>query len=225
MIQTDGGGDDGIGGGEDPAQDGNEVHAIEDHAVTDGETLVLADIGDTGAGGEIMAFAAVVKHGESIIMAFHKGGDDGSDPAYEGDKGQDKDRDRIYRLPEGIADGEPDAAPAVEQELPVEPEMEILAVDERFGLLAEIGEQRRADDQKEIFEKRKIKEDQDEVDHDAAHQEEEAEDRALAVMQETVDADDLAKPGHGGAGRLPEKIHADAEQDRIEDSRNDDPLP
>ena len=75
MIKADGGGDDGIGGGEDPAEDGNEVHAIEDHAVADGEAFVLADIREGGGLGQLVAPAAIVEHGEAVVIAFYKGGD------------------------------------------------------------------------------------------------------------------------------------------------------
>jgi hypothetical protein len=34
-------------------------------------------------------------------------------------------------------------------------------------------------------------------------------------MQETLNADDPAEPGHGVTGRCPEEVHADTEQDRI----------
>ena len=50
MIEADRGGDDGIGGGEDPPDDGHKVHPVKDHPVTDGEALVLTDKGDAGGG-------------------------------------------------------------------------------------------------------------------------------------------------------------------------------
>lgn len=50
MVKTDSRGNDGIGGGEDPAEDGDEVHAIKYHAVADGEAFVLADVGHAGGG-------------------------------------------------------------------------------------------------------------------------------------------------------------------------------
>jgi hypothetical protein len=63
------------------------------------------------------------------------------------------------------------------------------------------------------------------VDHNSAHEEEEAERGALPVMEEMVDADDAAERGYRRAGRLPKEIHADAEEDRVEHPRDNDPLP
>jgi hypothetical protein len=47
MIEADGRGDDGVGGGED----GDAVHAVEHDAVADGEAFALADEGDACGGG------------------------------------------------------------------------------------------------------------------------------------------------------------------------------
>ena len=91
--------------------------------------------------------------------------------------------------------------------------------------MAQVGEQGRADDEDQIFEQREIEEDEHEMHHDAAHEEEEAEDGAFLVVQETLDADAVAEPADGRAGGDPEEIHACAKQDRIEDAGNEDPLP
>src|SRR5271170_3672103 len=93
MIKADGGGDDGVGGGEHPAENGDEMHAIEDDAIADGQTLVLTDIGKTCCPRELMPLAAIVEHGKTIIVAFHKSADNGRDPPDQGNKRQDKDRD------------------------------------------------------------------------------------------------------------------------------------
>jgi hypothetical protein len=61
--------------------------------------------------------------------------------------------------------------------------------------------------------------------HDAAHEKEEAECGALAVMEEVRDADDAAEPGYRGAGRFPKEVHTYTEKDRIEHPRDNDPLP
>jgi hypothetical protein len=47
VIEADGRGDHSIGRREDPAQDGYQVHPVEDDAVADGEAFVLTDIRQT----------------------------------------------------------------------------------------------------------------------------------------------------------------------------------
>jgi len=153
VIEADGSGNDGIGGGEGPADEGDDVHAIEDHSITDGETLVLADVGNAGGGRKIMSLAAVVTHRETIIITFDEDANDGHDPADKGDEREDEETNDIHGLPERVAEGEADAAAHVEEELfPVEFEVVAAAVDEGFRLLAEIGEEGGADDEEEIFE-------------------------------------------------------------------------
>ena len=151
MIETDGGGDDGIGGGEDPTDDGNEMHAIEDHPISDGQTLVLTDIAHGGGGGEIMPLAAVVTHGETIVIAFDEDGDDGGDPADERNEGEDEDANNVDGLPEGVAEGESVGTPEIGPEVAVQLELEFSARDEGFRLLAEVGEKGGAKDEKKIF--------------------------------------------------------------------------
>jgi len=222
VIETDGGGDDGVGGGED----GDEVQPIEDDAVADGQTLVPADIRDAGRRREIMPLAAVVAHGEAVVVAFHEDADDGGDPADDGYKRENEDTDDVYRLPEGVAEGEADAASDVEEELPpIQDKLVAAAADQGFGLLAEVGEEGGADNEKKIFEEGEVEEDLYEMDHEAAHDEQEAERGALAVMEETIDARYVAKPADGGGGGDGEVVHADAKEDRIKHARDEDPLP
>ena len=45
------------------------------------------------------------------------------------------------------------------------------------------------------------------------------------MMEETLNADDPAQPGYGLTGRWPEEVHADTEQDRIQDAWYEYPLP
>jgi len=46
-----------------------------------------------------------------------------------------------------------------------------------------------------------------------------------SMVQEFLNADDPAKPGDGAIGGFPEEIHACAEQEGIEDARDNDPFP
>jgi len=219
MIQTYRCGDDRVGGGED----GNEVQPVEDDPVADGKAFALVDKGDGGVGCQVAA-ATVVEHRETIIIAFDEDADDGGDPAGKGDKGKEEDTDEVHGLPQGVADGEADAA----EHIPAEPVVEFhrifLAVEEGVGLFAEVGEQRSADDEHEVFEEGEVKEDEYEVDHEAAHDEEIIEDGAAFTLEKAVDAE-AAEPGDDNAGRIPEEVHADEEQDGVEDTGDDDPLP
>jgi hypothetical protein len=61
--------------------------------------------------------------------------------------------------------------------------------------------------------------------HDATHQEKKAYHGALPMVKETLNAEGPAAPGDGRIGRLQEKIHADTEEDRIDDAGDHDPLP
>ena len=61
--------------------------------------------------------------------------------------------------------------------------------------------------------------------HDAAHDEEEAEHGAMGALEESGDMQYPAEAADGGDGGDPEEIEADAEQDGIEYSGNEDPLP
>jgi hypothetical protein len=47
----------------------------------------------------------------------------------------------------------------------------------------------------------------------------------MLMLQEAFDADELAQRAHGGGSGSPEKIHADAEQDGVEDAGYQDPFP
>ncbi len=105
----------------------------------------------------------------------------------EGDKGEDEDADDVHGLPEGVADGQADAAQHVLAEGSVESHLVFLAVQERVGLFAQVAEQRRANDEHEVFEEGEAEEDKHQMDHQAAHDEEEAEDGASLVLEEAID--------------------------------------
>jgi len=211
VIKTERSGDDGIGGGEYR----DEMQTIKDHAVADGEPFSLADVGDTGGRRHLVVAAAIVQHGKSIVIAFYKNTDDRRDPAHEGDKRKDQQRDQIDCLPQGVAQGHADTDQHLLPELPVEPHFILLSVEQGVGLLAEISEQGGADDENKIFEEGKIKEDEDEVDHEAAHDEEEGQECALTMLQEPVDVHQVAEGGDDGSGGDPEEIEADDEKDGI----------
>ena len=49
--------------------------------------------------------------------------------------------------------------------------------------------------------------------------------RALPVMEPSLNADDLAQPGNGRIRGGPEEVHAYAEQDSIQHTRDNDPFP
>ena len=172
-----------------------------------------------------MPFATIVQHGEAVIITFHEGGDDGGDPSDQGEEGKDEDGDGIDCLPEGIAESEADAPEHVLPELGGEPDIILIAIDQVFGLLAQIGEQGRADDQEQVLEQGELEEYQDQSHHDAPHDKDKAEEVALPVVQPSFDADHLAEPGNGGIGGIPEEIHARAEQDSIQHTRDNDPFP
>ena len=128
MVEADGGGDDGIGRGEHPAKNRDEMHTVKHHSVADGQTLVLADIGVCRGRGEVMPLTAVIEHGKPIIIALHKYADDGGDPAYDGYEGEDKETYDIYGLPKAVAEGQADASAHIAQDL-VGLEMVFLAID------------------------------------------------------------------------------------------------
>ena len=211
MIKTDRSGDDGIGGGEHR----DEVQSIEDHTIADGEAFSLADIRYAGGWRHLVAPAAIVQHGKSIVIAFYKNTDHGRDPAHEGDERKDQQADQIDCLPQGVAYGHADTDQHVLPERLIEPHFILLSVEQGIGLLAEISEQGGADDEDEIFEEGKIEEDEDEVDHQAAHDEEEGQECALTMLQEPVDMHQMAEGGDDGGGGDPKEVEADNEQDRV----------
>lgn len=201
------------------------MHAVEDHPIADGQALVLADIGDSSGGVQLVPHTAVVQHRETIVVALYKSTDDGGDPADQRDDGKDEDADGINGLPQRVSQGEPDAATHVLHQLAIEGEIVFLSVDERFGLFAQVGEQRRADDEEDIFEQREIEEDKREMEHHPPHYEQETEDRTLLMAQETLYADDSAQPGDRLTRRGPEEIDAYREKDGIKNAGYQDPLP
>jgi hypothetical protein len=99
VIKTDGRGDDGIGGGEHR----DEVQSIEDHAIADGQAFVLADIRRAGGWRHLVTAAAIVQHGKSIVITFHKDADNGGDPADDGDERKDQQANQIDGLPQRVA--------------------------------------------------------------------------------------------------------------------------
>jgi len=63
------------------------------------------------------------------------------------------------------------------------------------------------------------------VDHEAAHDKQKAKGGGLAMMEKAIDTRDVAEPADGGAGGFEEEIHADTEEECIDDSWNDDVFP
>jgi hypothetical protein len=63
------------------------------------------------------------------------------------------------------------------------------------------------------------------VDHQAAHDEEEGQKCALAMLQEPVDVYQVAERGDDGGGGNPKEIEADDEQDGVQDARDQYPFP
>lgn len=171
-----------------------------------------------------MALAAIVERREAIVIAFHEGTDDRRYPAYHRDKGQDEDGNGVDGLPEAVAQCECDAAAHVFQQL-IEFKIVFLSIDQRFGLLGQIGKERGTDDQYDIFKKGEIEEEENDPDHQVAHQEEEVQECILLMLEPAGNADEFAEFVHGFCGRPPEEIQTRTEQQRIQDARNDDPLP
>lgn len=100
-----------------------------------------------------MPLGAIVEHAEAVIITFDQHADDGRDPADDGDEREEEDTDRINRLPCDVTEGDADAAADVAEHLDaVKGELIFATIDKRFCLLAKIGEQRGADDEKQIFE-------------------------------------------------------------------------
>ena len=220
MIKAYGRSDDRIGGG----KDGDKVQSIEDHSVADGKSFSLADERDAGRGGKLVTAAGVIEHGETIIIALHEDADDRRYPTDKRDKSKDQQTYDVHGLPEAIADGEADAANHVLAELAVEAHLVFLAVQPGVCLFAEIGEERRADNQHQIFKKRKPEENKDQVDHQTTHHKEIIQHWIPLVLEEAVDPKP-AQPRNHDVGRTPEKIKTDDEQDRVQDTRNDYPFP
>lgn len=164
------------------------MKAVEDHPITDGKSFSLADEGDAGGRRKLVAAAGVVQHRETIIIAFDEDADNGGYPPHERDEGEDQNTNDIYRLPEAVAEGETDAAKHVMAKGSVKPHFIFLAMEQGVGLFAQIGEERRADDQHQIFKEREPEEDQDEMDHEAAHYEKIIQNGTSLVLQEAVDA-------------------------------------
>src|SRR5690349_19550758 len=81
MVQADRGCDDGIGRGQHPAHDGNEMHAVKHQSIANGQSFMLTDIGDAGRRGQVMPLTAVVEHRESVVIALDKDTYDRCDPA------------------------------------------------------------------------------------------------------------------------------------------------
>ena len=225
VIQADGSGDNGIRGGEHPAQDGNEMHSVKDHPVADCQAFMLADEGDAGGRRQFVSFAAIVQHGKSIIIAFYESRDDGCDPANQGEKGKDEDGYGVHGLPEAVAKGQANASLHIPPQLPELEGVVFFPVDEGLCLFAEIGKDGGADDQEQIFEQGKIEEYQDQSHHDASHEEDKAQEGALLVVQPFIDTDHPAEPGDGGIGGLPEKIHTHTKEQGIKDTGDNDPFP
>src|SRR5579872_1129966 len=202
------------------------MHTVENNAIADGKSFVLADVSKAGGLRQFVPLTAVVEHGETVVITLHQGSDDGRDPTDQGYERQDEDGHRVDRLPYGVAKRYPDAAPHVVKELfTVELEVAFGGRDEGFRLLAQIREERRAEDKKEIFKKREIEKNEDQVYHHPAHDKEKAEGGALAVLEEAVDVGKMAEGGDSGGGGFPEKVDADGKEDRVQDTRYKDPLP
>ena len=121
-----------------------------------------------------MPLATVVAHGESVIITFYEDGDDGRDPADKGNEREDKDADGVDALPEGVAEGEAYSATEIGPELTAYLELEFFAIYQRFCLLAEIGEEGRSVDKKEVLEQREKEEEEHDVHHASAHDEQKA---------------------------------------------------
>lgn len=155
VIEADGGGHYRIGGRKYPTHYQYQVHEVEHNAIADSKTFMFTNELDTFRGGELMPFAAVVKHGEAVIITFHKEGKNRYDPSNNGDETQDQQSDHVYGLPEHIAEGQFYTASHIFQYLwPVE--REVFPVEDGIRFFAEIGEYGRTEDEEKIFEQRKI---------------------------------------------------------------------
>jgi len=224
VIQANGSGNDGIGGSQHPTHDGHKMHSIKNQPIPDGESFVLTDIGDAGGLGEIVPLTAIVEHGKPVIIALYKRRNDGCDPANQGYKGEDKNGYGVYGLPKAVTEGQPDAsAHIVQYRLCLK--TVFLAVDQRLCPLAEIGKDGGADDEEQVFEQGKIKEEQYEPHHHLPQYEQEAKRCALLMMQPSSNTGKLAQPGNGGAGRVYKEPHAYTKQERIEYPGYKDPFP
>ena len=124
-------------------EDGSISVSVEPKLSPDGETLVLTDILKGGGLGQLVPLTTVIQHAEAVIIALDEGGDHGRDPADERNERKEEDTDGVDGLPGDVAQRDADAAADIlDHEGAVEFEIVGLPIDQRFGLLTEIREQR-----------------------------------------------------------------------------------
>src|SRR6185295_17578641 len=118
------------------------MQGIKYKSVSNSQSAVLTHEFNALLRGEFMPLATVVKHGESVIVAFHKQRENGCGPTNNGHQGKNQNGQCINRLPKRVAQGQLNATNNILAQL-LPAKRIVLALDNGFCFLAQIGKYRR----------------------------------------------------------------------------------
>lgn len=200
------------------------MHKVKYNSITDGQPFVVTDKADAFSRGKPLPFETVVEHGKSVVIKFNHDGNKGSDPADEGEKRKQHQANHINRLPECVAQCKLDAPHCIFHKLG-HAEGKVAAFHYGFGFFAQPGKYRRADNEKKIFEQRKIKHHLYQPENNAGESEKKTQPGVLNFLQPHVEPGSLGKVINGRGGSFAKEIHADGEKHGIKQAGDENPFP
>lgn len=195
------------------------MHKIKHQPIANSQPAVVADVVNAGRGGKTVAFEAVVEHGEAVIITFNKEPDHWRNPSEKRDQRKQQNGKHVYRLPHRIAQGHPNATPDVCQQLR-KGERKIFSFYDARCFFAEVRKDRRANNEKQKFEKREVKEKKNEPQNNGRHHKQEIEEFISLVLQPGRYTQSVADDVYRFVRRINEEVNADDKKNSIDDSRN-----
>ena len=203
--------------------DGN-VHEVEEYAIADGKAFMPSGKFNALPSCKSASRETIIEHRESIVVTFHEHGDDGSDPSYDWDQRKKNQPCEIERLPKAIPQCEFCASSCIAQYV-ARSEGRFTSFDDRFRLLTQVGEKRRANDHPDVFEEGEVEEHEREPEHDSGEGEEKTKQAVFEALQPVVEVCDFSEVFDDAGGRLAKEIDAHHEHRSVDYAGNEDPFP
>ncbi len=200
------------------------MHEVKNKAVADGQALMPGNENNAFSRRKFIPLAAVIHHGEPVIITFHEKGDQRCDPAHYRQQGKQHEAYHVNRLPQCITKGKPDAPPGIFHQL-CKVEREIPSFNNGGCFFTQVRKYRRANDEEHVFKQREVKKDHDQPEHHAGHHEQKAEQAASLLLQPGLQANLVTDPAHGIVGRNNEKINSRRKKQHVNNAGYQNPFP
>jgi len=172
----------------------------------------------------IVACEAEIKHGETIIIALHEQRYQWRDPAHQRDQRQKDQGNEVNSLPATITQGNGRTAGHFFFDRRP-PRRGFIITDDGFRFPADISEDGRTDDEADVFEKGKVKQQQGQPEDHTGDRKKETQQIAMELLRPLAEMQEMCDVFNDDRGRFSKEIHTRHKQCSIDQPRYQYPFP